>query len=76
MTLDDVLGFLGRSPRRLVPVPGDGHTSIRDLIEEEDEEEDEDEDDDSEEDNDDDDDLEDEEGGGIGGFELDLIGHR
>ncbi|KAK3955487.1 hypothetical protein QBC32DRAFT_33852 [Pseudoneurospora amorphoporcata] len=75
VTLDDVLGFLGRSPRRLVPVPGDGHTSIRDLIEEEDEdEEDESEEDDDDENDDDYDDLEDE--GGGGGFELDLIGHR
>lgn len=74
VTLEDVLGFLGRPPRRLIPVPGDGHTSIRDLIEEEDDEE-EDEDDDSEEENDGDyDDLE--EDGEDGGFELDLIGHR
>lgn len=77
VTLDDVLGFLGRSPRGLVPGFGAGNTSVRDLIEEEDDEDDE--DDESEEDNDDDDDdgyddLEDE--GGGGGFELDLIGHR
>lgn len=77
VTLEDVLGFLSRSPRRLVPVPRDGTTSIRDLIEEdeEDEEEDESEDDDSErEDNDNDE--EEEEEGEHGEFELDLIGHR
>ncbi|KAK3397396.1 hypothetical protein B0T20DRAFT_256807 [Sordaria brevicollis] len=75
VTLEDVLGFLGRSPRRLVPVPGDGTTSIRDLIEEEDEDEDEEDDSDDESDKDYDPDEEEEEGE-HGGFELDLIGHR
>lgn len=77
VTLEDVLGFLGRSPRRLVPVPGDGTTSIRDLIEEEEEDEDEDESDEDDDSGRDDDDLdEEEEEGEHGGFELDLIGHR
>lgn len=74
VTLEDVLGFLGRSPRRLVPVPRDGHTSIRDLIDEDDED-DESGEGESEEENDDDDD-DDLEEIGDGGFELDLIGHR
>ncbi|EGO56669.1 hypothetical protein NEUTE1DRAFT_84103 [Neurospora tetrasperma FGSC 2508] len=75
VTLEDVLGFLGRSPRRLVPVPQDGHTSIRDLIDEDDED-DESGEEESEEENDDDDDDDDLEEIGDGGFELDLIGHR
>ncbi|CCC07543.1 hypothetical protein SMACR_06745 [Sordaria macrospora] len=77
VTFEDVLGFLGRSPRGLVPVPRDGHTSIRDLVEEEDDEDEEEESEEDDDDDDENDDLEDEEEEeGVGGFELDLIGHR